>query len=688
MKISYGWLQDFADIDRVGRSPSELAQVLSMIGFPVESVEASGDDILFDVEVTTNRPDCLNHLGVARELAAQLQLKLRKPDSAEPSRAADQALLPADVIIEKPELCPRYAARVMTGVRIAESPAWMKARLESVGQRPINNIVDITNYVLIEVGHPLHAFDYEKLAERRIVVRTARAGEKLVTLDGVERILDPSMLMICDAQRPVALAGIMGGHESEITAGTQTILLESAYFSPASIRATAKKLAVRTEASYRFERGADPEMPVPALHRVCSLIQEIAGGACVSPVIDRYPQWIEPRRVELTQERMQRVVGMPFDPDFVVDLLRRLEFQLLKREGGKLQFQVPTFRPDVEIEDDLVEEVARHYGYDRIQSTYPAATVPGGFLPTAGHDRVLTTALQGFGFFEAINYVFATPRLEALFWGRPQDMIAIANPLTEEDTHLRTTLVPGLVESVRRNLNHGNKNVRLFEFGQVFLPGPSGRLEDYQETARLGLAATGAFYQPFWNPIRDSFEFFHLKGMVQTLIEKLDQKPQFQPASQPFLRPGGSVEVWVNGELRGWLGELHPRLRQAYKFLQKIFVAELFLDPLYAHPLAEPLYVGPPRFPAVESDLSFVVDKEVEFGRMIDAIQGLSIPELAGVQLIDLYQGAKLPKGKVSLTVRLTFLAPERTLTQEEVNRHLEGIFSVLGTTFAAEARS
>lgn len=688
MKISYQWLQDFADLETATKDVKELAQTLDRIGLAVESIDRRGEDWILDLEVTTNRPDCLNHLGVARELAAQLRLKLKEPDLSTPLQGEDTASFSAGVRIENAALCPRYAARVIRNVRIKESPRWLSARLESLDQRPINNIVDITNYVLLELGHPLHAFDYERLAEHSIVVRAAKPGETLRTLDGVQHSLDPDMLMICDARHPIALAGIMGGQETEISSSTRTLLLESAYFAPSSIRATAKRLGVRTEASSHFERGADPEMPVRALNWACRMIQEITGGICVGPVIDQYPDRQSPCLVRLRDERIRQVVGQSFPRDLVLGILTRLGFEIVSEEKDRLRVQVPSFRQDVGIEDDLVEEIARHYGYDRIQSTYPAASIAGSFLPTQAHDRLLTRLLSGFGFFEAFNYVFSTPHSEALFWGSLPAMVPLANPRTEEDTHLRTSLVPGLLQCTSRNIHRGNKNVRLFEVGKVFFPSPSGQLEDYKEITRLGLVGTGAFYHPFWSPLQDDFQFYHLKGVVKELIQQLNQEPEFHATELPFLQPEAAAEISVGGKNRGWLGPLHPRLAEAYKFSEKVYIAELVLDPFYAQELPEPVYSKLGRFPAVESDLSFLIDKEVQFDKIVKAIQALNISDLADIRLIDLYQGGALPKGKVNLTIRLTFTNSESTLTQAEVNQHSEAVFSTLRSSFAVEGRS
>jgi phenylalanyl-tRNA synthetase beta chain len=407
------------------------------------------------------------------------------------------------------------------------------------------------------------------------------------------------------------------------------------------------------------------------------------------PIVDEYPNPPAPNSVQLRSQRLKRVLGVQIDPEFVTDTLSRLEFGASTTQEKIWQVQVPSFRVDVGIEDDLVEEVARHYGYDRIESTYPAASGAGKFLSTDSHDRLLTGVLEGLGFWEAFNYVFTHPSKEAAFWDSSPSMAAISNPLTEEDTHLRVSLIPGLVEALRRNLNHGNKNVRLFELGKVFAPGATKDSADFKEASRLGMVVTGTFYQPFWNTAHDQFHFHHLKGVVETLLGKLGCSGRFEDTSEiSFLHPGMSASVSVEGEFLGCLGQLQPGLQEAYKFLQPVFVAELLLEPLYERPLPEPQYESFERLPSVERDLSFIVDKEIEYATMVSVVENLEIPDLHDIQLIDLYQGPTLPQGKVSLAIRLTFVSPETTLTQEKVNRYTDKVFSVLEKTFSTQART
>ncbi len=685
MKISTLWLQDFVDTDLFDLG--QLADALAMIGLPVEEIVGEGEECVLELEVTANRPDCLNHLGVAREIAAQFSLKLRPPDFSEPSAAKSSQSLEAAVAIQNPELCPRYTARVITDVTLGESPAWMQRRLEALGQRPINSMVDITNYVLFEMGQPLHAFDYDKLAENRIVVRTPRKGESLTTLDALDRELDSSMVLICDAVKPVALGGVMGGSNSEISGSTRTILLESAYFAPASIRSTAKQLGMRTEASYRFERGADPEVPRMALNRACRLIEEITGGSCVGPVIDESSP-VSRRTIQLRAERIRQILGIAIDSDFVTAVLGRLEFEVEEQKNHSWQVVVPGFRGDVELEEDLVEEVARHHGYNQIASTYPSPQISGAFRSGQRKEQLLTSMLEGFGFFEAINYSFTNPQREARFWDESPPLLPIANPLTEEDSHLRNSLVSGLVESIHRNLNQGNSDVRLYEMGNVFIPEVSGKPEEVKEEGRLGLAATGAFYRPFWGDSEEEFNFYHLKGVIESLLESFGSRVQFRKTSAfPFLHPGYAAEFLLGEQSVGFLGRLHPRLQEHYKFRQEVFLAELRSGLLDADSLGDPTYVELKKLPSIEQDLSFLIDKNQDYGKLIDVVHSLDLPQLRKIQLIDLYQGPKVPKEKVSLTLRLVFADAERTLTLPEVNQQSQQVFSVLQRDFGAEGR-
>ncbi len=680
MRISLNWLRKFVDIDILGVDPDEVARSLTMVGLAVELIEPFGRDTILDLDVTTNRPDCLNHLGVARELAARYRLKLRKPDAqAPPTDPTAAGRFPASIDIEATADCPRYAGRVLADLRIGESPDWLKEQLESVGQRPINNVVDITNFILFELGQPLHAFDYHKLAENRIVVRHAGEGEKIRTLDGVERKLDGSMLAICDARDPVALAGVMGGEESEISIDTKTILLESAFFNPASIRRTSKLLGLSTEASYRFERGADPEMPVHALNLACRMLQEIAGGKCATDVIDVHPGAGPRSRMVLRHKRLVQVLGVDVDLVDARDILERLEFEPESEGDGALSVRAPTFRGDIGVEEDLVEEVARHFGYDRIPSSYPQPFQAGSDSPSARHEALIVDGMVGSGFFQAVNYSFTSPEKEASILGQNSPMVSLANPLTDLETHLRTSLLPGLLDSVRRNLNFGIGDVRLFELGTTYHPRSAGEDNGNREKTRLGLIALGRFYDPFWRSEAEPLRFPHMKGIVDGVFSRFGISLDYQPIEDVvFLHPGIAAVLSLEGRRIGVLGALHPDVLADYKFTDRIFYGELDLEPIYSRKIPEPFFVSPGRFPSVDRDLSFFLDKTVPFGRIASLVQALKVPELKAFRLIDLYHGQSLPRDKISLTVRLTFEAPDRTLTQAELADRCEFVVGSL----------
>ena len=684
MKVSYNWLCDFLDLRAEDRSPDEVAIALARIGFALEDWEEYGQDVVYDLEIHANRPDCLNHRGIARELGAHYGVTLQLPDLTPPP-GGDQEN-PASVAIQDIDLCPRYTARLIENVKVESSPGWLQQRLEGLGQRPVNNVVDITNYVMLHIGQPLHAFDFERLEGGSILVRRSRPGERLKTLDGEERELDNEMLMICDARQPVAVAGVMGGLENEVSGETSTVLLESAYFSPLQVRRTSKRLGVSTEASYRFERGSDPDLPPLGLHLASRMIEEIAVGShCRGPVLDEYPEPIQRTTIPLTSGRIRQVTGIDIEDEKVERILGSLGFQV-EGAGGDWEVVPPGFRGDVALEADLVEEVLRHHGYDRIESTFPVSKGTGAFLSTRKKQRPLIELLVGQGFSEAINVAFTDPEREKGFWEEPTDMVAVENPLTEEHTHLRKGLLPGLVESIRRNTYRGRTQVKLFELGKVFRMASQGIAEE----TRLGLAATGLSHALHWQSPGDDrvFSLFHLKGVVSSLTHGLGGTVRYRKTERMFLEEGSGISVALDGREVGLLGTLAAHLRHPLRISKPLVVAELSLDPFYSKRLLDPSFQEIQKYPSVESDLSFVVDTGIDFDRIAEVVQQLNIPELRGVHLIDLYRGLKLPVGKISLTVRLTFANLERTLTQDEANGFSQQVFAELSARFRIEARS
>ena len=683
MLISHRWLLEFADFEIVVPEPEALARALTNLGLAVDELIGVEGDTLFDLDIPANRPDCMNHLGLARELAAFFGLQLRPPNQEPPDPAPDTDLH-ASVEIRECVLCPRYAARLIQGVRIEPSPPWLQERLLSVGQRPVNNVVDATNYVLQEMGHPMHAFDYDSLRENRIVVRCRLPHEdRLRTLDGETRQLVDDTLLICDGSRPVAVAGVMGGLESEVSIATSNLLLESAYFDPASIRATSKRLGLSTEASYRFERGADREAPVRALNRCCHLILELAGGRCSGPVLDEYPGQISPQWIDLTPRRISQVIGKDLDPAFVTRTLESLSYQITEQESG-WRVKVPTFRVDCSHPDDLVEDLLRHHGYDRIESTYPPSHSQGRRLPDQMSMEAVIEALLGAGYSEAVTLAFTTPESESAFHTSDRTLIGLGNPLSEDLTHLRSTLAAGLVSSLRTNFNFGSRQVRLFELGKVFESGPQP-----VESMHLGLVASGSADSQFWAGPAAEFTFFHMKGLIEALADTLGQQFRFESSPIGFLHEGISASIYEStGDRVGWVGRLNPALEQEYKLNQPIFLAEISLQKLLKRAPSEPRFKDLDRFPSSDRDISFLVDNEVQYGTITDAIKALSILELRDIQPIDFYHDRKLPTGKKSLTIRLTFANPERTLQQDEIAVHASAVFDQLSARFGAQLRS
>ena len=684
MKVSYNWLCDFLDLKGGDRPPDQVALALARIGFALEGRQEYGQDVVYDLEIHANRPDCLNHWGIARELGAHYGATLQLPDLTPPP-GRDQEI-PASVKIQDPDLCPRYTARLIENVRVESSPDWLRQRLEILRQKPINNVVDITNFVMLHIGQPLHAFDFERLEGGAIVVRRSRPGEGLRTLDGEERELDDKVLVICDARKPVAVAGVIGGLESEVSGETSTVLLESAYFSPLQVRRTSKRLGASTEASYRFERGSDPDLPPLGLHLASRLIEEIAVGShCAGPVLDEYPQPIHPAAIRLTSGRIRQVTGIRIEDERVERILASLGFEV-GGAAGDWEVVPPGFRGDVVLEEDLVEEVLRHHGYDRVESTFPGSKGTGAFLSTRKRQRPLIELLVGQGFSEAVNLAFTDPGREKGFWEEPTEMVAVDNPLSEEHSHLRKSLLPGLLESIRRNIYRGRTRVKLFELGRVFWMGS----ERIAEETRLGLAATGQNHPVHWQSPEDDrvFSLFHLKGVVSSLTSGLGQTVRYRKTQRLFLEEGSAISLELDGQEVGILGTLADHLQQPLRISTPLVVAELSLDLFYSKPLLDPRFQEIPKYPSVESDLSFLVDTEIDFDRIAEVVQQLNIPELRDVHLIDLYRGPKLPVGKISLTVRLTFANLERTLTQDEANRFSGQVFAELSIRFRIEARS
>jgi phenylalanyl-tRNA synthetase beta chain len=684
MKISYNWIKELVDVDL---DPRDLAAKMTMAGLAVDAVEAHGGDHALEFDLTSNRPDCLSHLGVAREAAAVSGKALRMPEvKINESKAKSGEVTAVEIL--NPDLCPRYTARVIRGVKIGPSPAWLVKRLEVMGQRSVNNVADITNYVMLEMGQPLHAFDLDQLRGRRIIVRVAKDGERMTTLDGEERELTSEMLVIADAERPVALAGIKGGEDSGITETTTDVLLEAAYFTPWQVRATSKALGLSTEASYRFERGTDPEIVPVASDRAAAMIAEIAGGEVLAGLIDVYPQKSQRGWIKFRRARYTLLTGLQIELGEAERILRSLGFTVeADVENDSLRAIAPSWRVDVSVEEDLIEEVARIAGYDNLKNTLPGSAGAGAYLEGEDGRRAVRNTLSALGYNEAINFSFVSGEKDELLSAAGDGArLALRNPIDETRAHMRVTLLGGLLESLERNFNHGTRNVRLFEIGKCFKEAGEERPV---ETERLAIVATGERNENDWGGSAERIDFYDVKGAVEAVAESLGLPAlEFKPREDVgFLHPGQTAAIWLGAEEVGLVGQAHPRLASDYKFKQPVFVAELNLGLMLLADRDEVRYHPLPKFPTVARDIALLIDTGVSIAEVEIAIKSLEVPELVSVRLFDLYAGKELPEGKHSIALSLRYRAADRTLTDEEVNAMRDRVVERLKREFNAEVR-
>ncbi len=652
MKLPVSWLREFVEVKA---EPRRLGEDLTMAGFALEGLETDGKDAVLDIDVTTNRVDAMNVYGLAREVAVIYGLPLRPLDLSFTEKGAP-ASAAFDVAIEAADLCPRFCGRVLD-VRMAPSPAWLRDRLEQVGVRPISNVVDLTNYVMLEMGQPSHAFDLARVPQGKLRVRWAREGERLRTLDGVERSLHPRVGVVAGVDGPLALAGIMGGAASEVSEETRTVALEAAYWEPLAIRRAARSLGMHTEASHRFERGADPEGTVTATARIAHLLEKIGAGTIRPGLVDRVASPRAPRMVSLRPERLRAVLGIDVPHAEAERILRGLGFGL-----GATQVQVPTWRGDVAREDDVVEEVGRHYGLHKIPSSLPLAAAVGGLRPAQAEERRVRDILVGAGLHELINYAFES--------GTGEDAVALANPLAEDQAVLRGSLIPGLLRALDMNLRQGRKDVAVFEIGRVFIPARGRPLEE----SRLGILLAGAARGRHWSDKSRPVDFFDLKGIVEALLDRLGRGPleMVRSSSVPsILHPGQSAQILRDGKVVGYLGALRPDSRPGG------VVAELDLS-LLGEVVPVERFRPLPRFPGVERDLSIVVEGSVAAAEVERRIRQAAGPALVELTVTDRYDRPPVPAGKVSLLLSLRYQDRERTLTGEEVQSSVDKIIREL----------
>jgi phenylalanyl-tRNA synthetase beta chain len=645
------------------------------------------DDWVLEVEITPNRPDCLSIVGVARELAALTGGEFPYPTIAVTEGEGDAHAL-ARVRIDDPDLCPRYAARVITGVRVGPSPAWMAARLRAVGLRPISNVVDVTNYVLWERGHPLHAFDYDTVADHTIVVRRARRGERLTTLDGQDRALGESMLVIADPERAIGIGGVMGGANTEVTGATTRVLLEAAYFKPGSIRRTSRDLGLKTDAAYRFERGADIEGLRDAIDRAAQLIAEVAGGVVARGVIDVYPA---PRRrpvVRLRMSRIQRVIGASPPVEEVARILEGLGL-LVRREPDALQVEVPAFRRDIAIEEDLVEEVIRVWGYDRIPSTLPGGTLIPARRPRTLEQAVATRrALVAAGLDEVLTYAFEDPAREAALGLASSDdgLLRLLNPLSQDASALKSDLMPALLRVIATNVRRQQPNVRVFEIGKHY-----ARVRGEPAESRwLALALTGARASPAWYAPREPADVFDAKGLAEHVLAVLGLRNaavDADPGAHPYFEPGRWGRLVVGGTAVAAFGEIALPAREVFDIPAPVFGATIPLDVVAAIAVEPPRFVALPRQPSVQRDVAFVIPQSLPAAEVEQVIRSAGGALLRSVTLFDLYAGEGVGPGTRSLAWRLTFRADDRTLTDAEVNDAYARVIDDVRRRFGVEVR-
>jgi phenylalanyl-tRNA synthetase beta chain len=675
MKLSPQWIRDFVDLSV---EDVQLAEDLTSIGIAVEGSSAEGPNTVFEMEIGTNRPDAMNHYGVAREAAALYGVPLKpiEPSAAEPAspdaiRGSAKAE-PFQIDIEDAGGCARYTAQIVRGVKIKASPAHIASRLALVDQRPINNAADASNYTLWEMGHPTHAFDLDLLQGGKIVVRRAGPGETLKTLDGVDRKLSPEDLIIADANRPVALAGVMGGFDTMITEKTKNVLIESAWFDPVAVRKTAKRHGMHSDASHRFERGADYGATPIACALVAQRILESGGGKLEGSTIDAVARELDQAPVVLRISQVHRILGSKLEVHEIIAILKRLGFELVPEPGAQPEFSVriPSWRLDVEREIDLIEEIARLHGYNKFSNTLPGFSGAVIEAPDAKKHAKIRSSLLALGYHEAVSLSFISHEDAETFSSSP--VIELANPISEEASLMRSSLVPGMLNLLAYNLNRGTDNVRLFEVGDVYETEGDGTAEH----SRICLGATasdiasnlsqGTLLDKSKNSTLDIFRSF--KGDIETLLNAFECKAlSFDDQASDYYQPGCSARALMDGEVIAQFGQLHVQVATKRKLRQDVFIAEIFADRLLKRRLREIRYVPLPKFPAVERDFSFVFADEVTFDKIQATVNAVGLAELRSFLPIEIFRGGAVAAGSFSILLRAKFQSAERTLREEEV---------------------
>lgn len=669
MRVPHDWLMEYVECDK---DPDEIAELMTMTGTKVESLERDDSgNIVYDLEITPNRPDCLSVIGVAREVAAGLAkpLKVEIPEVAGKGDSVEDYI---SVEIQDPDLALRYIARIIRNVKIGPSPLWLQRRLEACGIRPICNAVDVTNYVMLACGQPLHAFDYNMVKGRKIIVRRARPGESIVTLDGETRELNGENLVIADAEKPIALAGIIGGMDSEITDDTSIILLESANFLGRNIYRTSKKMKLRTEASLRFDKGLDPELAMMAQNMACELFEKLGVGEVARGLVDVYPAPEKKRFFSLSVDRVNHLLGTQLASKEMIDILSRLEIPASESRSGSIEIQIPSFRRDLAIEADFVEEIARIYGYERFPLTMLSGSIPErirGFkqdpedisreiLLRLGLTEAVTSSLVGQWALDLIRLPENHPLREG---------VRLENPLVEEQSMLRTTLLPNVIAVLKGNAAKDVPDVRLFEHGKVYLPEEGKTLPKEKRSVAGGIM--GLVSPPTWGVSERDFDFYDLKGIVEEYLDEMGVEGySFERTQHPALHPGRTAALMIGGKSVGVFGELHPQIREECHLPHRAYVFEFDFDLIAQSIVARVTAREVSKFPEVSRDIAFIVKEDVPYARIDNIIREAATDLLEDLRLFDVYTGAQIPKGYRSLAIRMVLRAKDRTLTDEEAN--------------------
>jgi phenylalanyl-tRNA synthetase beta chain len=643
------------------------------------------DDVVFELEITPNRPDCLSHIGIAREIAAYYNRKVKYPKAnfTTLSESVDDNL---KVTVNDKEGCKRYVARIVKDVEIKESPKWLQTKLKAIGIKPINNVVDITNYVMMEYNQPIHAFDYGKIANREIIVRKANNEEKIVTLDGEERILSADDIVIADSEKAIAIAGVMGAENSEIDENTKNVVIEVAYFNPVNIRKTSKRLTLSTDASYRFERGVDIENAVVVANRVAALISELANGNVVDGVIDKYFEKYEPQEVTLDINRLNRFVGKEISIEEVGNIFSGLNFQITESRDNTITIIPPSYRGDITREADLFEEIIRMYGFENIEDILPNESVKSGtvYRETEAIDRA-KDYLVGAGLQEVINYSFIPEEMIKFMGFDINNCVKLKNPIVEDFAIMRPTLIYSLLLNIRDNLNRNINDLKIFEVAKTFEKGEKLAIE----TPKIAIALAGSKDRNIWDVKPNSYDFYDIKAYVESILESFGMKSyQLVRSNNSMYHPGRSADIMVGRDLVGTFGEIHPDFAEKMDIKrERVYVGELDLEKILKYGRDKIKYEGIVKYPAVQRDLAIVVDSNVLVGNMLKDIEKSS-NLIEKVELFDVYEGEKIEAGKKSVAINIVLRDKKGTLEEEAINKTIDKILGIVKKKHNGELRS